>query len=168
MFYGEGSGVVLVIKNSTIYGNTTNRDDAGAANVLTNILKIYNSTISANASGSGAGGTALLLGGTDTLINCIVSGNTGAAGTPNFSGAATFYGNNITNNDAGLTISAGSNNLETDPLLQTFVQSGNTWLQSILNTSPAYNTGIDLTAQGITTDHGEKPDHRALYTIWDL
>jgi Trypsin-like peptidase domain/TIR domain len=73
-------GATLIIKDSTIAGNTAGHSGGGIAN-LGGILTITNSTIAGNTAGDSGGGIANLGGGTINLMSfCTIYGNSASAG----------------------------------------------------------------------------------------
>ncbi len=108
------------ISNSTLSGNVSTQFGGGAIGTYDNdTLTLRNSTVTDNTGGSHG---AILIRGTATIQNSTIVGNTGGAsfggGLHVLGGTTTMSNSIVANNsgaaDCGGTLTAGSNNLDTD------------------------------------------------------
>jgi Calx-beta domain len=177
IFVGSLGAPALVIRRSTISGNSATQDGGG---ISAGSLTITNSTISGNSAARYGGGVSE--GGTTTIVNSTIANNTGATGggvrgggysvtarntifakntattaDPDFSGAVTSQGFNFIGNNSGATITPAqfSDQIGTaaspkDPMLGPLQDNGGpTLTQALLTGSTAIDKG---NSSGSTTD----------------
>ncbi|MGB0134288.1 choice-of-anchor Q domain-containing protein [Dokdonella sp.] len=136
----------LVLRNSTISGNTTEQDDGGGLRVrqFTSVL-IENSTITGNHAGSSGGGVSFIDNALDSGINStIISGNSaGLNGADvNSSRPLSISGSHNVVRAAGSSLTLPGDTLDVDPLLLPLGDNGGPTLTHALGTgSPAINHG---------------------------
>ena len=176
IFVGPFGAPALIIRRSTISGNSASQDGGG---IFAGSLTLVNSTIYGNTAARYGGG---LSSGTTTIVNSTIAYNTGATGggvrggglsvtarntiiaknfasDPDFSGALTSQGFNLIGNTTGTTITGTTtgNQLNVDPKLGPLQDSGGpTPTLALLAGSPAIDKGgsaIDpVTGSPLTTD----------------
>ncbi|MEQ1644609.1 MAG: choice-of-anchor Q domain-containing protein, partial [Pyrinomonadaceae bacterium] len=145
VLFGGGLYGAFTVTNSTIHGNSTSNAGAGFSVSTGQTLTINNSTIAGNTA-SGQGGGVQNSGGTVNSSSSIFAGNTATTG-PDFSGTLTSQGYNLIGNDAGTTISGGTNDIVNPAggaLLGPLANNGGpTLTQALLPGSPAVDKGIN-------------------------
>ncbi len=102
----------LMVRNSTISGNTAPRGGGVALRDLTGTLQVQNSTLTANsATADGGGGIDLISGsGGVTVVSSVVAGNTGASAPDILSAGSVLVTYSAVGSPAGFTPAAGSGN----------------------------------------------------------
>ncbi len=152
LIFGGGLDGAFTVTNSTIHGNSSPNAGGGFRVSAGRTLTINNSTIAGNSAG-GQGGGVQNSGGTVISRSSIFAGNTGTTG-PDFSGTMTSQGYNLVGNDAGTTISGGTNDIVNPgggALLGPLANNGGpTLTQALLPGSPAIDKGNN--SLGLNTD----------------
>ncbi|MFN0278423.1 MAG: choice-of-anchor Q domain-containing protein [Pyrinomonadaceae bacterium] len=153
---GRGGGidvsVVTTITNSTISGNTAQRDGGGiyATGVSTTIVNIDNSTIVGNTAALDCGGLYRASATNPVSFgSTIIANNTDDGTGPDVLGTINSNGFNLIENTTGGTItgSTATNITGQDPNLGALADNGGVTFTHALNTgSPAIDKGFSFTA----------------------
>jgi parallel beta-helix repeat protein len=158
-FFGNVGTAGLVIRNSTISGNSAGANGGGIdLNTVVGTLLIQNSTITGNTAGGTIGGGGIsqsyATSATISVVSSIVSGNANAVAPDILSGGTVNVNFSAVGSATGFTPSATSgNNLPfgTNLLLGPLADNGGpTKTQALGTGSPAINAGSN--PAGLTTD----------------
>lgn len=145
----------LILRNSTVSGNTTEQDDGGGLRVRqsTSVL-IENSTITGNHAGSSGGGVSFIDNALDSsLTSTIISGNSAGMGGAGISSSMplTISGSHNLVRQASASLTLPVDTLDIDPLLLPLGDNGGPTRTHALDTdSPAIDQGSN--PQDRTTD----------------
>ncbi|SFN34863.1 right-handed parallel beta-helix repeat-containing protein [Dokdonella immobilis] len=145
----------LILRNSTVSGNSTEQDDGGGIRVRQDTaVLIENSTIAGNHAGSTGGGISFILNALpSTLQSTIVSGNTAAFGGADLDSQSPLSisgGHNLVVS-RGDTLDLPADTLDTDPGLLPLANNGGPTRTHALGTgSIAIDSGAN--PQGLATD----------------
>src|SRR6267143_1378239 len=142
---GAGGGIfgdgVVMITNSTISGNFANRDGGGISGGESGTtLTITNSTFSDNQANRNGGG--IHNPGTFEIKNTIIKAGISGANIFNNGGTVTSLGYNLSSDNGGGFLTAGGDQINTDPMLGPLQDNGGPTFTNIpLPGSPAINAG---------------------------
>lgn len=145
----------LILRNSTISGNSTRDDDGGGLRVrqVTSVI-IENTTITNNSAGSTGGGVSFINFAQDsTSISSIIAGNRAGSGIADVDSLMplTLSGSNNLVTSVGSLINAPPDTITDNPRLLALANNGGpTQTHALAANSPAIDRGINT--QALTND----------------
>lgn len=145
----------LILRNSTISGNSTRDDDGGGLRVrqITGVT-IENTTITNNHAGSTGGGVSFINFAQDSsVISSIIAGNTAGNGVADIDSTMplNLSGSNNLLTSHGSLLQIPADTISDNPLLLAMANNGGrTLTHALAASSPAIDRGIDL--QGLAND----------------